>query len=232
MFFDPLYLLFMLPGFLLALWAQMKVKGSFNKYSKVPNSRGMTGAQAARRILTDNGISDVSVERVAGMLSDHYDPRSKTLRLSPEVHDSASVAAIGIAAHEVGHAIQHARQYQPLILRQTLAPVATVGSNLAMFLLMIGFFMQSMGMVWLGILGFSAAVLFTLVTLPVEFNASNRAKELLPRLGLANQGEAVMVAKVLDAAALTYVAAAISAVLQLLYFLLRAGVLGGSSRDD
>jgi Zn-dependent membrane protease YugP len=232
MFFDPLYLLFMLPGFLLALWAQIKVKGNFNKYSKVPNSRGMTGAQAARRILTDNGISDVGVERVAGMLSDHYDPRSKTLRLSPEVHDSASVAAIGIAAHEVGHAIQHARQYQPLILRQTLAPVAMVGSNLAMFLLMIGFFMQSMGMVWLGILGFSAAVLFTLVTLPVEFNASNRAKELLPRMGLANQGEAVMVSKVLDAAALTYVAAAISAVLQLLYFLLRAGVLGGGSRDE
>jgi len=231
MFFDPLYLLFMLPGFLLALWAQMKVKGNFNKYSKVPNSRGMTGATAARRILVDSGISDVSVERVAGMLSDHYDPRSKTLRLSPEVHDSASVAAIGIAAHEVGHAIQHARQYQPLVLRQTLAPVAMVGSNLAMFLLMIGFFLQSMGMVWLGILGFSAAVLFTLVTLPVEFNASNRAKELLPRMGLANQGEAVMVAKVLDAAALTYVAAAISAVLQLLYFLLRAGILGGS-RDD
>ena len=230
MFFDPLYLIMMAPALLLALWAQLKVKRAFSRYSKVANSKHITGAQVAKRILEAEGIFNVSVERVDGRLSDHYDPRARVLRLSPDVYGGSSVAAMGIAAHEVGHAIQHARAYGPLILRQTIAPVASMGSNAAFFLIFIGLMVNALGLVYLGIIGFSIATFFTLVTLPVEFDASARAKKLLPAMGLANAGELKMVNKVLSAAAMTYVAAAISAILTLVYWLLRAGILGG--RDD
>jgi Zn-dependent membrane protease YugP len=231
MFFDPLYLMLLGPAMLLALWAQFKVKRAYSRYSEVPTARGATGAQVAAEILRANGIADVPIEVADGFLSDHYDPRSRTLRLSSGVYHGRSVAAAGIAAHEVGHAIQHARAYGPLVLRNTLAPVAMLGSNLAMILLMVGLFLKAMGLVYLGIIAFSAAVVFTLITLPVEFDASRRAKELLPQLGLVTSGERDGVATVLNAAALTYVAAAISAVLQLLYFLIRAGLLGGDRRE-
>ncbi len=231
MFFDPLYLMLLGPAMLLALWAQFKVKRAYKRYSEVPTARGVTGAEVAREILRANGIADVPIEVADGFLSDHYDPRSRTLRLSSGVYHGRSVAAAGIAAHEVGHAIQHARAYGPLVLRNTLAPVAMLGSNLAMILLMVGLFLKAMGLVYLGIIAFSAAVVFTLITLPVEFDASRRAKELLPQLGLVTSGERDGVASVLNAAALTYVAAAISAVLQLVYFLIRAGLLGGDRRE-
>jgi Zn-dependent membrane protease YugP len=231
MFFDPLYLVMIAPAMLLALWAQFKVKRVYKKYSEVLTARGATGAEVAAHILRANGLTNVPIEVADGFLSDHYDPRHRVLRLSSGVYNGRSIAAAGIAAHEVGHALQHAKEYGPLVLRTKLAPVAMLGSNLAMILLMIGMFMHAMGLVYLGIIGFTVAVVFTLVTLPVEFDASRRAKELLPQLGLITGGEQAGVAAVLNAAALTYVAAAISAVLQLVYFLLRAGLLGGS-RDD
>lgn len=231
MFFDPLYLMMLAPAMLLALWAQFKVKRAYKHWSAVPTARGASGADVARQILASSGISGVPVEIADGFLSDHYDPRHRVLRLSSGVYNGRSVAAAGIAAHEAGHAIQHASAYAPLVLRNTMAPVAMLGSNLAMILLMVGMFLKAMELVYLGIIGFSVAVAFTLVTLPVEFDASRRAKALLPQLGLVAAGEQAGVAKVLNAAALTYVAAAISAVLQLVYFLLRAGLLGGS-RDE
>jgi hypothetical protein len=227
-FFDPVYLLFVAPAMLLALFAQVRVKRAMVKYSRVAAGAGVTGARAAREILDRSGLDHVRVERVAGFLSDHYDPRSRVLRLSPDVHDGYSVAALGVAAHEAGHALQHSHGYKPLILRQTLAPAAMFGSNFAWILLLVGFFAQSMGLVKIGILLFSAGVLFTLVTLPVEFDASRRAKQILPQLGLVTtRGEAQGVGAVLNAAAMTYVAAAVAAIAQLLYFLLRAGLLGG-----
>lgn len=231
LFFDPLYLLFVAPAFLLALLAQFWVKSAYRRYSRVRASAGMTGAQAAQQVLAHAGIRDVRIERVSGFLSDHYDPRSRVLRLSPDNYDGRSVAAVGIAAHEAGHAIQHARNYSPLILRQTLAPLAMFGSNFAWILLFIGIFLQFAGLVYAGIGLFGAAVLFSLVTLPVEFDASRRAKQLLPAMGVIERGpETRGVNAVLNAAALTYVAAAAMAIAQLLYFLVRAGLLGGS--DD
>ena len=230
MFFDPLYLLIALVTGALGMWAQVRVKSSFRKWSQVPIARRMTGADVAREILQRSGIHDVEVERVGGFLSDHYDPTQRKLRLSPDVYDSNSVAAVGVAAHEVGHAIQHARAYWPMQVRSMLAPAAAFGSNIAMFVIMIGLVVGALGMVKLGILAFSLAVLFVLITLPVEFDASARAKELLPAMGLTRGDEGRGVAAVLDAAALTYVAAAVAAVGQLLYYLWISGILGG--RDD
>lgn len=231
LFFDPLYLLFIAPGFLLALGAQVWVKSAMKKYSRLRATSGLTGAQAATEILRRNGVGDVRVERVSGFLSDHYDPRKKVLRLSPDNYDGTSVAALGIAAHEAGHALQHRDRYAPLVLRQSLAPVAMFGSNISWLLLIIGFVLQSAMLVKIGVLLFAAAVVFTLVTLPVEFNASRRAKKLLPNLGFIRPGaETNGVAAVLNAAAMTYVAAAVTAIMQLLYFLLRSGLLGGG--DD
>lgn len=230
-FFDPLYLILIGPAMLLALFAQVRVKGAMAKYSRVPAGSGTTGAQAAREILDASGLDHVRVERVGGFLSDHYDPRTRVLRLSPDIHDGRSVAALGVAAHEAGHALQHREGYTPLVLRQTVAPLAMFGSNFAWILLLIGFFVQSMGLVKIGILLFAVAVVFSIVTLPVEFNASKRAKQVLPQLGLVTTaGEARGVNAVLNAAAMTYVAAAVAAIAQLLYFLIRAGLLGG--RDD
>lgn len=228
MFFDPLYLLMIAPALLLSVWAQFKVKRNFARYQQVPSSSGLSGAQVAQRILRGNGIHDVTVEEVQGFLSDHYDPAHRVLRLSPAVYRGLSVAAAGIAAHEAGHAIQHARAYGPLRLRSALVPVASLGSNLSWILIMAGLIIQWTTLAWAGIALFSAAVLFSLVTLPVEFDASRRAKDVLPALGLVSPADQKGVSAVLDAAAMTYVAAAAAAILQLLYFVLR---VTGSSRD-
>ncbi len=222
MIFDPLYLMLLAPALILSIWAQAKVKRSYAKYAKVPSSTGLTGAEIAQRILDNNGLHEVKIERVGGMLGDHYDPSKRVLRLSPDVFAGRSVAAAGIAAHECGHALQHKAAYGPLVLRQTMAPAAIWGSNLSWILILAGLFLNLTGLTWVGIGLFSVAVLFSLVTLPVEFDASKRAKEILPSLGLVGPRDRDGVAAVLNAAAMTYVAAAATAVLQLLYFLMRA----------
>ncbi len=222
-FFDPLYLLFAGPPLLLALYAQFKVKGAFNKFSRVRTARGVTGAQVARALLDANGLRGVRVERVSGFLSDHYDPRHKVLRLSPDVYDTPSVAAAGVAAHEMGHALQDAQEYAPLTLRTAMVPAVQFGSFLGPILFFIGFLLSSSApsftwLAWLGLLFFAASVVFALVTLPVEFDASSRAKALLASQGILAHGELEGVRKVLNAAALTYVAGAIQAVMTLLYY--------------
>ena len=218
MFFDPLYLLFALPGLLLGMWAQSRVKKSFNKYEQVRTMRNVTGAQVARSLLDAQGLYDVGIERVEGFLSDHYDPRSKVLRLSPAVHDTPSVAAAGVAAHEMGHALQDSAGYFPLQIRSAIVPAAQFGSNLAPWLFIGGFLLNFTTLAWAGVLLFAAAVVFTLVTLPVEFDATKRAKALLVSDGILMPDEMEGVNKVLDAAALTYVAAAVTAVGQLVYY--------------
>ncbi|HPI93836.1 MAG TPA: zinc metallopeptidase [Deltaproteobacteria bacterium] len=228
MFLDPLYIIMIVPTFLLSLFAQFRVSSSFKRYSKVPSSRGITGASAARLILEAEGIRDVAIELGRGFLSDHYDPRVKVLRLSESVYSGSSLASVGVAAHEAGHAIQHARGYMPLQLRSALVPISSLGSNLAWPLLLIGFIFMAKTLIMAGIIFFTLAVLFQLVTLPVEFNASSRALHALPATGILTDTEVAGARKVLSAAALTYVAAAATAVVQLLYFLLRAGLLGGS----
>ncbi len=230
LFFDPVYLLFVGPALLLSVAAQMWVKSAFARYSQVTNRRGLTGAQAARVVLDTAGLSGVRIEAARGFLSDHYDPRSRVLRLSPDVYGKPSLAAVGVAAHEAGHALQDAAGYAPLQARSALVPVAQIGSNLAWPLLFIGFLLQAGSLVKFGVVLFSAAVLFQLVTLPVEFNASRRALAALGSTGVLAPDELPGARQVLSAAALTYVAAAVAAVAQLLYFLLRAGMLGG--RDD
>ncbi len=221
MFFNPLYFLFALPALILGLYAQFKVKAAFARYSKVRSGTGLTGAAAARRILDANGLGHVDVERVSGFLSDHYDPRSKTLRLSPDVYDSPSLAAVGVAAHEAGHALQDQQHYAPLKLRSALVPAVQFGSWLGPIIFMVGLLLSAAvgnTIAWLGLLIFGATAVFALVTLPVEFNASKRAKQLLVTEGVLVPQEVQGVNKVLDAAALTYVAAAIQAVMTLLYY--------------
>jgi len=218
-FWDPTYLL-VLPAALLALYAQMRVRSAYAKYSRVPIANGMTGAQAAAEILRRNGIGGVQVERIEGVLSDNYDPRSRVLRLSADVYGGASVAAVGVAAHESGHAIQHARDYAPLALRSAIVPVSQFGSWLAWPIFLLGFFFHSGPFMQLGILIFSAAVAFTLITLPVEFDASRRAMQALTTEGLVTPDELQGVRAVLGAAALTYVAAAAASVLTLLRLIL------------
>ena len=231
MFFDPLYLVFMLPGLILAGLASLFTKTTFSKYSEIAASSGMTGAQAAKRLLETAGIYNVSIEHINGMLTDHYDPTSHTLRLSDEVYGSNSLSAIGVACHEAGHAIQHATSYGPLAMRSALVPAANIGSNASYFILLLGFLFQSQMLMLLGIALFSMAVLFTLVTLPVEYNASSRAKELMVSSGIVSRAEAASAGAVLNAAFMTYVASAVSALLTLLYYLIRSGLLGGR-RDD
>ncbi|MBI4124913.1 MAG: zinc metallopeptidase [Deltaproteobacteria bacterium] len=236
-YFDPLYMMVMLVGLGLSLWATAKVKSNFAKYSKLPAAAGLSGAEVARRILEQQGIQDVQVEVTGGhqflgmggdgILDDHYDPRVKKVRLSSHVYQGTSQAAVAIAAHETGHAIQHARAYAPFKVRSVLAPAASLGSNLAYFFLLIGFLMHSMSMIKLGILAFGLGVVFMFVTLPVEWDASNRAKKLLSEYGLVSTQDSKGVAAVLNAAALTYVAAAAAALLNLLYYLFRSGLLGG-----
>ncbi len=228
---DPFYWLLIGPTIALALYAQMKVKSSFARYSKVPATAGISGAQAARRMLHASGLDAVAIERVGGVLSDHYDPRKRVLRLSPQVHDGTSIASLGVACHEAGHAIQHARNYAPLVVRNAVVPVAGFGSWIAWPMIIFGMLLQMKGLATLGVILFGALVLFQVVNLPVEFNASARAKEMLASLGMIHgQGEARAVSAVLGAAALTYVAATAQAVMQLLYFAIQLGLLGG--RDD
>lgn len=222
MYIDPGYFVFALPPMLLGLWAQFRVKSAFNKYSQVRTQSGINGAEAARRILDRGGIGNVSIEPSRGMLSDHYDPGSKALRLSEAVYGRPSIAAVGVAAHEAGHALQDKSGYIPLQIRSVMVPAVSLGSNLGPILFMAGLFLAgSLGttLAWAGIALFGAAALFALVTLPVEFNASSRAKELLVSQGIVSSSEMAGVNAVLDAAALTYVAAAAQAIMQLLYFL-------------
>lgn len=231
MYFDPLYLVFLLPGIALSLWASWNTKSTFRKYSQVASHRGWSGAEAARELIKRRGAAGVRVEETPGFLSDHYDPGARVLRLSPDVYHGRSLAALGVAAHEAGHAIQHATSYGPLKFRSWIVKPAMIGSNLSTIVLTLGFMTQLSGLVWVGIALFSAFVLFTLVTLPVEFDASNRAVAALQETGMIDAFEAPGAKAVLRAAAMTYVAAAISAVLQLAYFLLRSGLLGGR-RDN
>lgn len=226
-YFDPLYFIILAPGLLLAAWAQMKVKLTYAHANQIPSNSGITGRDAAHMILRANGISGVDIEVSQGMLSDHYDPVKKVLRLSPDVYGGHSLSAVGIAAHEVGHAIQDAQRYKPLVIRNGIVPMANIGSNLSWFLMLGGFAMGSLNLIMWGIIAFSLVVIFQLVNLPVEFDASNRARTTLIANGIISPGEEKEVAKVLNAAALTYVAATITAILTLLYYLIRSGLLGG-----
>lgn len=230
MYFDPMYFLFLAPAFVFSLWASWRTKSNFKKYSKVPVSTGISGAEAARRVLDGAKIPDVEIVRSRGFLSDHYNPIKKTLALSDGVFDSRSVAAVGIAAHEAGHAIQHAQHYGPLKLRSMLVPTAKIGSNLGYMVMLFGLIFTSQNMVMVGAVLFSAVLLFQIVTLPVEFDASNRAKALVVEYGIVSMGERGGMDRVLNAAAMTYIAAVASSLMTLLYFLVRAGLLGG--RDD
>jgi Zn-dependent membrane protease YugP len=229
MFFDPLYFVFALPALLLGLYAQSRVKGNFNKYSQVRTARSVTGADVARALLDQAGLHQVRIEETQGFLSDHYDPRTKILRLSPQVYRVPSVAAAGVAAHEMGHALQDAQRYAPLALRGLMVPAVSLGSNIGPLIFIIGLMLGSTSLAWVGVILFAGVVLFSLVTLPVEFDASSRAKKLLASSGILYGDEVQGVDKVLDAAALTYVAAAISAIGTLLYFVFRLG--GLSNRD-
>ena len=227
-YFDSTYVLVLI-GLVLSLIASSRVKSTYAKYSRERSLTGMTGAQAAQRILNAAGIYDVRIQHVAGDLTDHYDPRNKTLNLSDTVYGNPSVAAVGVAAHECGHAIQHDRGYAPLKLRSAIAPVASFGANISWPLIFIGLLLGGNGfLVQLGIIMFSLAVAFQLVTLPVEFNASSRALGMLSETGILYPEELGKTKKVLNAAALTYVAAAASSVLQLL----RLVLLYGRRRDD
>jgi len=229
MYFDPMYFLFIAPALLLSLWASASVKRNFNKYSRVPVATGLTGAQAAQRLLSGAGLSDVRIEQSHfGQLSDHYNPMSRSLHLSNAVYGSRSVAAIGVACHEAGHAIQHANHYNPMWLRSALVPTAKIGSSLGYIVMFMGLLFSSTNVVLLGAVLFSAVLVFQVVTLPVEFDASKRAKVLVGEYGIVTAHEKQGVDKVLNAAALTYVAAVVSTLMTLLYFLFRAGLLGGN----
>ncbi len=231
--FDPRYLLFALPALLLAFYAQWRVKSTYNRYSRKPNMRGVSGHEAARILLRSAGMDQVQVEETPGQLSDHYDPRKKVLRLSQGVSRSRSIAALGIVAHEVGHALQDAADYTPLRIRSGLVPVVTLGSWLGPIIFFVGMFLSaatgSTSIAWLGLFLFAGTAVFALVTLPVELDASNRAQQLLHAYQLADGQELQETKKVLDAAALTYVAALAQALSTLLYYVF---LLTGFSRRD
>ena len=230
MIFDPLYFLFMLPGLAFMLWAQSKVKGNYNRYSKVRNMQGITGAEAARRVLDSNGLFDVPVEAIPGELTDHYDPRKRALRLSQGVYGVPSVAAIGIAAHEAGHAIQHAKKYAPLQARTAIVPLVGIGSNIGYLMIFAGlFFGLGRDIAILGLMLFALATVFALITLPVEFDATRRAKQSLAAAGMVDVQEGQGVAKVLDAAAWTYIAGFAASLLTLLYYVM---LIFGGRRDE
>lgn len=228
-YFDPTYMLVII-GVVISILASAKVKSTFAKYSNVRSMSGLTGAQAAERILRNAGIFDVSVQRISGHLTDHYDPKNKVLRLSDSVFGNTSVSAIGVAAHECGHAIQHNKEYAPLRIRTALVPIANFGATLSWPLILIGVLLSwSQTLITLGIVLFCAAVLFQLVTLPVEFNASNRAVKILASTGILSDREVSQTKQVLGAAALTYVAAAAASILQLLRLIILFG--GNRNRD-
>jgi len=239
-FFDPTYLLFMVPAFLLMAATSWYVKAAYNKWSRVPARSRLTGAQAAQRLISTasyataegQGLRDVRIMGIGGNMTDHYDPRDKTLRLSPGVANGASVAALAIAAHELGHAMQDSENYFPLRLRSALVPAVNIGSNLGWILIIIGLLLNFTTLAWLGVIAFSAGAVFALFTLPVEFNASSRAKRLLVESGIIlGEDEQSGVNNVLNAAALTYVAGLITAISQLLYYVMLVGGLGGRRRS-
>ena len=227
-YFDPTYILILI-GVLLSMGASAKLNATYGRYSSVASRCGMTGAQAAQRILQSQGIYDVTVRHVSGRLTDHYDPRSKTVNLSDAVYGSTSIAAIGVAAHECGHAIQHNINYAPLNIRSAIVPVANIGSSLSWPIFLLGLILSIPALTTVGIVLFSLAVLFQLVTLPVEFNASSRALKMLESTGILSHEENKGAKKVLTAAALTYVAALASSILQLLRLIILSG---GRRRDD
>lgn len=229
-FYDPTMILVLI-GVVISLWAQFRVSSAFGKFSKVRSHTGMTGAEAAERLLHSQGIYDVTIRQVAGSMTDHYDPRTKTVNLSETVYGATSVAAIGVAAHECGHAMQDADGYAPLNIRSALVPAANIGSMMAWPMILLGLLFGGLGspLIQLGILFFTLAVLFQIVTLPVEFNASSRAVRLLDSQGILSGDEVSGTKKVLRAAALTYVAAAAASILQLLRLLILFG--GGRNRD-
>jgi hypothetical protein len=237
MFLDPLYWLLIGIGAALSLWAQVRVKTTFSRFSAVATRSGMTGAQVARRILDANNIRDVDIEAVPGALSDHYDPRTRVLRLSEPVFGSRSIAAAGVAAHEVGHAIQHAQGYAPLRFRSAWVPMANLGGGISIFVIMGALAMggaataTGRNLATLGVALFATTTIFTLITLPVEFDASRRALATLERGGVMPQDELAGARKVLSAAAMTYLAAFVTSLLTLLYWLVRLGLIGGR-RDD
>jgi uncharacterized protein len=228
-FLDPLYLIFMVPAFILMGLTSWYVRHAYNKWSRVRASSGLTGSQAAQRLLATGSLYGVKVQGTPGKLTDHYDPRDKTLYLSNDVANNPSVASVAIAAHELGHAMQDAEEYFPLRLRAALVPVVNIGSNLGWLLIIIGLVLNLTNLAWLGILVFAGGAVFALATLPVEFNASARAKQLLAETGIISTDEEVRgVNQVLNAAALTYVAALVTAILQLLYYVL---LVGGRRRN-
>lgn len=228
-YFDPLYFIIVMPVFIFSLWAQFKVKSSFSKYSKIPNTSGYTGEEAARIILSQNGLDDVRIEKTSGWLSDHYSPADRVLRLSPNVYGSTSISAVGVAAHEAGHALQHAKEYSVMKIWLSLAKPAAFSSNAAIWLIFIGFILGATGLALVGFWLFFFVVVFQVITLPVEFNASTRAKDLLFKYGIVRSTrDRNGVSAVLNSAALTYVAAAAASLSQLLYYAIRLGLLGGS----
>lgn len=222
LYFDPTWII-LIPAIILALYAQAKINSTYNRYSKIPARTGLPASEMARRMLDMNGLRHVSVEQVAGNLTDHYDPSKKVLRLSQSIYNSSSVAALGVAAHECGHALQDAEGYAPLRIRSALVPVANLGSSASWILILLGIFFSATNLITIGILLFGAVVLFQLVTLPVEFNASRRALATLEGASFLTEQEVPMARKVLNAAALTYVAAALTAILQLLRLILLFG---------
>jgi Zn-dependent membrane protease YugP len=232
MIVDPLYLLFMIPGLLLGGYAQMRLRATYARAGRTPSQSGLTGAQAAAVVMRGAGVSGVRIEPVAGALTDHYSPGEKVLRLSDGVYDVPSLAAVGIAAHEAGHAIQDATRYGPLVIRNLMVPLAGFGGNVSMLMLVAGLAMNYGPLVYLAIAAFSLTVLFQLVNLPVEFDASARARRELVNNGVISPDEEPEVGQVLNAAALTYVAGTVTAVFTLLYFLYRAGLIGGHRRSD
>jgi len=223
MFFDPMYFLFLAPGMLLAMWAQYRVQSTFAEASKIRSRSGLTGAQAAATVMQREGLTSVTIEAVRGQLTDHYDPTDKVLRLSESVYAQSSLAAIGVAAHEAGHAFQDAERYPLLVVRNAIVPLANFGGSVSMLMIMGGFLLSLGSLVYLGIAAFSMTVVFQLVNLPVEFDASARARQKLRDSGLVTAEEDREVGKVLNAAALTYVAATLTSIFTLLYFLFRAG---------
>ncbi len=226
---DAYYLILVVPAIAFAAWAQFMVKTTFEKYGRVRSYAGYTGAQIARRILDENGLYNIRIELVSGHLTDHYDHKAGAVRLSESVYNSASVAAVGVAAHETGHAVQHARNYMPLGIRMALIPVTNIGSQLSIPLILLGVFFNSSGLIHIGIAAFSMMALFQLVTLPVEFNASARAVRTLEDSGMMSREELSGTQKVLFAAALTYVGALLVSLMQLLRLIL---IFGGNRRDD
>jgi hypothetical protein len=229
-YFDPIYFVIVGPPMLLSLWAAFKVKSTFHRYNQIPAASRASGAEVARELLLRNGL-DLPVEEFAGQLSDHYDPRVRKLRLSSDVYRGRSIGAIGVAAHEAGHAIQHATGYQPLLLRNAIAPIAQFGSTAWIWVVMAGILLGSLGLLQIGIVLFVGVVAFQIVTLPVELNASARAKAMVYETGFVTDSERGGVSKVLTAAAMTYVAAVLTSIATLFYYLMRAGLLGGRSRD-